>query len=357
MKKLDLNQLTLSLCADELKELFALLSDNYKNITCAKDSNHKIINRERNNRICPHCGQNHTVKNGKSFGKQKYICKDCKKSFSDTTNTIVFNSNKPYELWVAFLDCELKRMSLRDTAAELNISVTTAFLWRHKLMKAVSKINKTSRLSGLIEADASYYSINLKGTKPNKMPRWSKKSTSSTYRGISHHKVCVITAIDESDNIVLEIAGLGSESLNKLRRIKDRFASKAKLVTDSKATFMKFAEEMDMELKQIPAGAHVTKEGYSIQTLNGLISEFETWKKRYRGVAIRHFQHYLDWFIYLKKLKYTTEYKERLDKTYIAAVTSYEKLITAEVYIQPLPIDLYVAYGEYQYGIFAENHQ
>lgn len=42
------------------------------------------------------------------------------------------------------------------------------------------------------------------------MPRYSKRrtSTNSPYKGISHHKICVVTAIDEEDNIVMKIAGL-----------------------------------------------------------------------------------------------------------------------------------------------------
>lgn len=43
------------------------------------------------------------------------------------------------------------------------------------------------------------------------MLRYSKKrtSTNSPYKGISHHKICVVTAIDEDDNIVMNIGGLG----------------------------------------------------------------------------------------------------------------------------------------------------
>lgn len=43
------------------------------------------------------------------------------------------------------------------------------------------------------------------------MPRYSKKrtSTNSPYKGINHHKICVITAIDEDYNIVMNIGGLG----------------------------------------------------------------------------------------------------------------------------------------------------
>ena len=43
------------------------------------------------------------------------------------------------------------------------------------------------------------------------MPRFSKKrtSTSSHYKGISHHKICVVSNTDEKDNLLLKITGLG----------------------------------------------------------------------------------------------------------------------------------------------------
>jgi transposase-like protein len=31
---------------------------------------------------CPYCGSEHIVKNGKKHSKQKYLCRDCKKSFT-----------------------------------------------------------------------------------------------------------------------------------------------------------------------------------------------------------------------------------------------------------------------------------
>jgi hypothetical protein len=52
-----------------------------------------------------------------------------------------------------------------------------------------------------------YFSINLKGTKKDKMPRYCKKNGSgSTKRGTSNHKVCVFTAVDDTDNSLIEIA-------------------------------------------------------------------------------------------------------------------------------------------------------
>ena len=53
------------------------------------------------------------------------------------------------------------------------------------------------------------------------MPRFSKKrtSTSSLYRGISHHKICVVFSIDEKDNLLLKITGLGRCTTEMLENI------------------------------------------------------------------------------------------------------------------------------------------
>lgn len=37
------------------------------------------------------------------------------------------------------------------------------------------------------------------------MPRISKKRSSSAYRGISHHKVCIMSAVDDNDNMFLKL--------------------------------------------------------------------------------------------------------------------------------------------------------
>ena len=38
--------------------------------------------------VCPHCQSTSIVKNGKLNGKQRYLCKSCKKSFNDLTKSV-----------------------------------------------------------------------------------------------------------------------------------------------------------------------------------------------------------------------------------------------------------------------------
>lgn len=50
-----------------------------------------------------------------------------------------------------------------------------SFYMRHKLYKTASQIIQEQKLSDEIEIDSQYLSINLKGTKLENMPRYSKK--------------------------------------------------------------------------------------------------------------------------------------------------------------------------------------
>lgn len=88
----------------------------------------------------------------------------------------------------------------------MKLSITTCFALRHKLYKAVSELMEAEPLSEEVELDDMYLSINLKGTKPHNMPRLStKRGNRSAYRSISHHKICLISAVDSNDNMIMRV--------------------------------------------------------------------------------------------------------------------------------------------------------
>ena len=120
-----------------------------------------------------------------------------------------------------FVDLEISEMKLEDEAHFLGVSMTTCFYMRHKLYHAATEIINNQILSGEIEVDTQYLSINLKGTKPHEMPRYSKKRGGQfAFRGISHHKISVVCAVDEDDHMIMNITGLGSESFEKYIKMK-----------------------------------------------------------------------------------------------------------------------------------------
>lgn len=91
---------------------------------------------------CPHCNSENILKNGNVRGIQRFKCKECNKTFSYTTNTILYKSNKSIETWKKFCECMINKLSLRKSAEICNINLHTAFDWRHKILDALQNMQE-----------------------------------------------------------------------------------------------------------------------------------------------------------------------------------------------------------------------
>ena len=98
---------------------------------------------------CPHCNGSHIQRNGKARGYQQYICVDCRKYFSVTTNTIISCTKLPLEKWKKYIECMMANLSIRKCAEICGINRNTAFLWRHKILDALQNMAESVTLSGI----------------------------------------------------------------------------------------------------------------------------------------------------------------------------------------------------------------
>jgi transposase-like protein len=307
---------------------------------------------------CPHCGSVEFVKNGKTGkGVQRYICRGCSKTFCDTSNTLFYRSRTAEDIWLKFIDCEISGLSLKESSYYTNLSITTCFYMRHKLYKATRNLKMQETLSSKVELDCIYTKINLKGTKPSNMPRHSKKrGNTSAYSGISHHKVCIVAAIDENDNMILEIAGVGSESMEKYSKYTNKFINTTLVISDSKPCIQQFANNLGVMNDKVPVIAnkkrYTTNLGNSLGDINQLATGITKIIKTSHGVSIRHLQDYLSFYLYKKQLHYKTDRKDQANIIYNLLKNS-QKLSNKDTLKFELPISLKDAYYEYRYGIFA----
>ena len=93
---------------------------------------------------CPHCGCTHFIKHGKYEGIQRYRCKNdqCRKTFSSTTCSVwKYLKHKP-EKWLKFIELMCENISLQRCADILNITISTAFYWRHKVFHGIENYYK-----------------------------------------------------------------------------------------------------------------------------------------------------------------------------------------------------------------------
>lgn len=64
-----------------------------------------LINEMRKTRFkegfeCPHCASEHVVRFGKYNGRQRYRCKCCSKTFTDTNSTVLYRTRNGDE-WIS----------------------------------------------------------------------------------------------------------------------------------------------------------------------------------------------------------------------------------------------------------------
>ncbi len=313
---------------------------------------------------CPHCHSKNYKKNGfNPKYRQKYRCKDCGTVFMATTGTFFSHSPAKFLTWVEFVACKLNGETLEQESLAIEKPIHTCFNMRHKLYSAAGKKLK-EELSGQVELDAAYTKINLKGTRKKDMPRLSKKRgkhktslVSKGLSGISHHKVCIVTAIDEHDNILYKVTGQGSESQATFEQYARYFKKGSTVISDSKPCICNFAEHHSFTSEPIPVvgGRQVftTSKGNSLGDCNELHTELKNLMRRAHGISTRHLQCYIDWLVFKKQLKYMIELKKRRSTTYMGLMRQPSSINTADICKQKMPIDLYRAYGEYHYGIFS----
>lgn len=104
-----------------------------------------IINRElscqpkeKKPHRCPHCGELELTKRGyDAYGKQRYSCKRCRRSFTSLTGRAFSSTNMPIGTWLAFSKCYIGGLTLRDSATICGVSLKTAFNMRRRLVATI----------------------------------------------------------------------------------------------------------------------------------------------------------------------------------------------------------------------------
>ena len=253
-------------------------------------------------RVCPICGGTHVQRNGRrKNGSQKFICKDCGKTFSIKKNTIFSGTRKSLSVWREYLDCMAEGLSLDKCAERCGITHATAFVWRHKILDAMGEGTKGSELSGIVEADETFFAVSYKGDRKlfasGEAGREARtRGGEVRKRGLSDELVCVPCAIDRKGHAVSRIAKLGKCSAKAVEAVLGkRVGPESTLCTDEDASYRKFARDNDYTLVQIKGGQGSVKGIFHIQHLNAYHSNLKLFVKRFKGVSSKYLNNYLVW--------------------------------------------------------------
>lgn len=302
---------------DELNETIKKLNDRVNMLSKTKEAICKMISGNKEVICCPKCESHNIVKNGKTNGKQNFFCKNCKKKFNALTNTVFSGLNINYNEATILFDNIIGCTPIRTLATIMKKSTKTIFTLRHKIISCIGSIINNINLTGTIELDEDYIPINLKGTKPEKMPRASKKrSTNGTSTsGINKHKICITSGIDEYDNLFLTVAGTSNVTSKMINdTVLPRIVDSKKVITDCKSSYESIANNNNWNLIQVKAKSHVDENGNSLANINNVHQRLSIFFSNFRGVSTKHLQQYLDLFVYKVYFNWKYEYPELLKK-------------------------------------------
>lgn len=320
--------------------------------------------------VCPICGCINIVRYGKTkSGTQRYLCKECGHSFVASTNSIAYHTKHSMDVWDKYIRCMFLKLTLEQTAEECGIHLNTAWRWRHKILQALGEMADDVYLRGLVEADETYMPISFKGnhtssekrprTNVFEMPRSSHKHgddydyqdillpngrvvSARMYklRGISRHKICVPCAVTRKGLSIAKLSNLGRPTYKDFHKIFDnRIEKKSTLCTDKHSSYIRFANDNNLELVQLKSGESC-KGIYNIQHINSYHSQFKNFIKDFKGISTKYLNHYMTWNNILNYSNGRLAEKERKLKEFVLSVPMH--LITTEIDNKSyLPIDGY----------------
>lgn len=330
------------LLPDELEEIINIAKTLLKELGSTKETNKKYQMAKREI-ICPQCHTNNSiVKNGHKNNTQRFKCKACNKFFSITTGSIISHITLTFEQFITVMDSLINVRSIYKVASEINISAREVYNVRIRILEILGSIMDDVILNELIEADEKYLRISFKGTRKAKMPRKSRRNGFEDRKaGISNEQICIVFAVDSNDSIIAKVVGNGPASTEMIKKaLNNRIRKNSILVTDSKSSYVKFASDNSLVLKQIPHGKHTIEGVYNLANANSLMSEFDLFIKSFRGLSTRHLQEYINWFIFKKKLKYVVEYIKQNQAIYNYLIQQPSDLKSKRVCKIPMPFDI-----------------
>ena len=247
---------------------------------------------------CSHCESDKVSKAGKQSGRQRYVCKDCRKYFSSTYGTPLYKIQRR-DKWNEYLKLMEQGVSIKRSAKILGISIQTSFDWRHKIMASLQE-GIPEFLSGVVECDELSLLESQKGNKNlNRKPR----QRSGDGKNHKAKKVSIVMATSREKGIVASVVDAKKISGKQAAEaLENKLTPKTILITDENRAYNKVAKENpEIKHKTISSWKNrqeKPKNGIHLQTINNQHKQLRDFLRRFNGVATKYLPNHLNWFIY-----------------------------------------------------------
>ncbi|WP_348683628.1 IS1595 family transposase [Acidovorax soli] len=245
-------------------------------------------------RDCPYCHARATelAAWGWSRGLRRYRCRACQRTCNTLTATPLAHLRKA-DRWPAYCKALIDGLPIRQAAVQCGISKNTAFLWRHRFLRAASEHQATHQ-GGIVEADETFFLQSCKGQRH--LPRSARKRGGvGATRGTGEDQIPVMVVRDRQGHTAdFQLDKLDAAHVaGALTPLIDRDAV---LCTDGAAVYAAFARTSGITHCVVHARKGQRIQGaLHIQNVNAYHSRLKQWMSRFHGVATRYLASYLGW--------------------------------------------------------------
>lgn len=266
---------------------------------------------------CRKCESERIIKFGvDKNGKQRYRCKCCGATFTETSYSVVSHTRHSSDVWENYIHLLLLGASLEECAFQCGISIRTAFEWRHKILNTLQRDQDNRVMAGIIEVDEMFLPVSYKGNHKNSkrfaMPRKAFQRGSDN-RSNNVPKACIMCAVERNGQSYSEVLGAGQSTTKMVT-----YAFEKRIVPDSimlsdggKALVNYFSKKNSIELITLKASVSGNHNGgdpeirgiYHIQTVNNFHTRLQRFLRKYNGVSTKYLNHYVNLFVWIENHK------------------------------------------------------
>lgn len=234
------------------------------------------------------------MRNGHSGGLQRYRCRCCCATFNALTGTPLAHLHLRGK-WLQQTQALRDGLSLSRVQERLGIARTTALRWRHRFLAAPKDV-RAQQLTGVTEADQTYFLRSAKGQRHALVRKARKRGGRAATRGLSRELITVLVARDRSGQTA-DFILQANDSRHASDSLRPLVTKDGIFCTEGDAIMRATARKLGIEHHAVNVSIGIRVDGHwHVQNVNAYHSRLKTWIRRFKGVSSKYLDSYLGWF-------------------------------------------------------------
>ncbi|MUV57283.1 IS1595 family transposase [Halogeometricum sp. CBA1124] len=241
---------------------------------------------------CPRCRSDRTVKNGSYGAFQRYLCKNCDRTFNDKTGTIFAHSKVALRKWLFSIYAFLRfNTSLRQLQREIGVTYKTM----HRRVERFTRALDAPQLDlvGPVEIDEVYVSAGLKGRERDQESRSRGLSTRGrgSYEG---DKPPIFTIVDRGTGQRYVVPAKSADESTVRLLLADHEEESLTVYTDGFRAYDPLEDDDEFHREYVVHGDGEYADGdVHVNTCESHASLARRWLSPHRGVSKDKLTQYL----------------------------------------------------------------